>query len=188
MSNTRFVVIENFGHLVHARVKLLVSLGYARDHIWPPDDTQIVTSWDDALTTIVSLQRQGWDPTSSECYLLCDLALDETNRTAEEGIAQLINAREQLRDYIVIALTTYAGKARRLLGAGADYILDASMLDGVSGMYILELTLQQARSAWGIRTAREIIPIPAPYVLRDSPGVRALLAALPKEGKTLLTN
>lgn len=187
MTEPRFIIIENIVHLVHARVLLLRDLGYRREHIWPLEDTQTVESWDDALNTIVSLRREGWDPTNEECYLLCDLALDEKNRTAEEGIAQLKNAHDQLRDYIVIAVTSYAGRAKSLIGNGADYVVDPSATEGRLGKYFLELALQQARQAWALRTGRVVTPAPVPYALPDSPGVRSLLAALPREVVTLLT-
>jgi CheY-like chemotaxis protein len=186
MNKPRFIVIENKPHVAYVRAQLLVTLGYSRDRIWPPVDTQVVKSWDEALNAIFSLRSQGWDPKDCECYLLCDLALDDANVSTEEGIAQLYNTREQLRDYIVIAVTGYAGRAYRLLGSGADQVLDSSMLEGPSGKHVLHLTLQSARNTWALRTSREIIPIPAPYTMPDSPGVRALLAAVPKEVITLL--
>lgn len=187
MNKPRFIIIENKPHIAYVRAQLLHNLGHPRDRIWPPLDTQVVKSWDEALSAIFSLRSQGWDPKDCECYLLCDLALDDANVSTEEGIAQLHNAREQLRDYIVIAVTGYAGRAYRLLGSGADQVLDSSMLEGPSGKHVLHLTLQRARNTWAVRTSREIIPIPAPYTLPDSPGVRALLAAMPKEVITLLT-
>jgi hypothetical protein len=191
MRPERFVIINNRTANVALIRKLLSSLDYDSSRIWPGDDTTVVTSWQSAFDRLVKLKPQGFDPSASECFLLLDLALDTNDKQYEEGIGQIHTRADNLEPYVCVLFTLWSSPARkRLFGTIADGVIDATsfgqsvtgQVDSGRSARILDYHLQSAVEAWTKRTGRRPSVPRENHLITDSPGARALNAALSQQG------
>jgi hypothetical protein len=121
---------------------------------------------------------------------LLDLALDKDDTLYEEGIGQIKKNAQNLEKYICVLFTLWSDQARRsLYGHVADAVIDANSLgnagdreDSGRSARVLDYYLQAAAESWTKRTGRKPSVPREDYRITDSPGARAVNAALPQYG------
>ena len=188
MRPERVIIINNQKKLVEHVRKLLIKADYDPECVWPGDAT-VFSDWDTAFNKLVSLQSQGFNPEKTECFLLLDLALDDKNRDFKEGIGEITGNSNLLNDYIKVALTVWASDARKGLGSSVDGVIQETFTeleDHARASRMLDCALQNASEVWSERTKRKLTAPRPNYFVMESPGGRAVQAALSQIGINFL--
>jgi hypothetical protein len=191
MRPERFIIINNRADKIALIRSLLTKLDYDPERIWPPSDTTVYTKWPTVFELLVRLKPKGFDPSGTECFLMLDLALDANDQLYEDGIGQISTNADNLEPYICILFTLWSPAARRkLYGTVADGVIDAGSFgntgvgqtDSGRSARVLDFYLQSAVEAWTKRTNRKPSAPREDVLIIDSPGARAVSAALPQYG------
>ncbi len=187
MRPERFVIVNNHSASIALLRGILTSLDYDPAKIWPPEDTAVLKSWPLVFDQLVKLKRKGFDPTVSECFLLLDLALDPSDRNWADGVEQLNSKADNLEPYICVFFTLWSPAARTRLRNIADAVIDANSIgnrgeDTGRSARVIDYYLQNAVEAWTKRTDRRLSAPRQNHLITDSPGARAVNAALSQPG------
>ena len=157
-----FVVIDDELENVAVARKLLSQLPWPEVSVWPDTKARGKTTndWENAWDKILRLKDRGWDPDTSCCVLLLDIALRRDAAAINEGVAAIKKHRHNVvfQDYVWIAWTKYDDSANAKLGDDMDAIIPkehlAGGLEAARVVQHLEYGLQGALHKWALRTGR----------------------------------
>jgi hypothetical protein len=172
MSNIKFILIEDHPGTIESYRTFLVKGGIAPEDIWPSArETPKLqeAQWLNAMQTIDSLARSGFDPRNSMVILILDLALNNHEGVAH-GVEEVRNNQPFLDPYVRMVISSSADSVEGSLKGMVDGLLakhelrdDCTEYSERFGQFRFWNAVRAAAASWADRTGRiSTLPPPPP--------------------------